>query len=85
MAEKIKVEDLVNHPSHYTKGGIEVIDFLIAKFSGEELEGYLKGNVMKYLSRASLKGAKNQDYQKAQWYLNKLVEVTSKPVPVPHP
>lgn len=68
-----KKEDLVNHPSHYKSGGIEVIDFMEAKMSPEELRGYLKGNVIKYLSRAALKGAETQDYRKAKWYLDRLV------------
>lgn len=74
--------DLVNHPPHYKKGGIECIDYLVAKLSGEELKGYLKGNIIKYLSRAADKadGTKElEDYKKAQWYMNRLVEELSKP------
>jgi hypothetical protein len=70
--------DPVNSPSHYTAGGIETIDYLIAKFSGEELKGYLKGNVLKYLSRAGKKKDEQEDYLKAAWYLNKLNEVLGK-------
>ncbi len=78
----IKGVDLVNHPPHYKKGGIECIDYLVAKLSGEELKGYLKGNIIKYLSRAADKadGTKElEDYKKAQWYMNRLVEELSKP------
>lgn len=64
--------DNVNHPGHYTAGGIEVIDFLKAKLTQAEYRGFLKGNVIKYLSRAGLKGAETQDYEKALWYLNRL-------------
>lgn len=66
--------DNVNHPSHYTAGGIEVIEFLKAKLTREEYRGFLKGNVIKYLSRAGLKGAETQDYHKALWYLNRLCD-----------
>lgn len=63
----------VNSPDHYTAGGIETIDYLRAKLSPEELAGFLRGNALKYLSRAGLKGDALTDYQKAQWYLNALV------------
>ena len=52
--------DNVNHPGHYTAGGIEVIEFLKAKLTREEYRGFLKGNVIKYLSRAGLKGQKHR-------------------------
>src|SRR5690606_28238812 len=38
----------------------------------DEFVGYLKGNVVKYLWRARLKGAPAQDLQKARWYLERL-------------
>lgn len=66
-------KDLVNHPDHYKSGGIEVIDFMQAKLSPEEFKGLLRGNVIKYLSRAGKKDDEIQDFKKAQWYLNKLV------------
>lgn len=74
--EKPKVEDVVNNPSHY-KGnkGIETIDFIENVLTREEFIGYLRGNVIKYQSRANLKGRKEEDLKKAQWYSNKLVEV----------
>jgi hypothetical protein len=67
------MKDLVNHPDHYKSGGIEVIDFMEAKLTPEELKGYLRGNVIKYLSRAGKKDDELQDFKKAQWYLNRLV------------
>ncbi len=67
--------DLVNHPPHYTYGGIETIDFLEAKSTPEEFAGYLRLNCMKYLSRAGHKENALQDYKKAAWYLNKLIEL----------
>jgi hypothetical protein len=66
--------DNVNHPQHYTQGGIETIDYLQAKLSHDEFVGYLKGNILKYVSRANMKNGA-EDYKKAQWYVNKLVEV----------
>lgn len=67
------VTDMVNQPPHYTSGGIETIDYMRAKMTPEEYRGFLKGNAIKYLSRAEMKGGA-EDYKKAQWYINKLVE-----------
>lgn len=65
----------VDHPPHYTVGGIETWDFIEAKLSPEELIGYCRGNVIKYLSRANHKDNPGTDYAKAAWYLNKLLEL----------
>lgn len=58
--------DLVNHPPHYTSGGIETIDFIEAKKLNYNL-----GNVVKYITRANLKGSRTQDLEKALWYLRR--------------
>ena len=63
--------DNVNHPAHYKVGGIETIDFIEAKLTPEEFRGYLKGNVLKYLSRAGNKGNYEEDMLKARWYMNR--------------
>lgn len=67
-------EDLVNHPNHYTHGGIECIDAMKAAFGSDELKVYCKIAVFKYLWRADHKGGL-QDIQKANWYLNKYLEL----------
>lgn len=74
--ENPKAEDIVNNPTHY-KGnkGIETIDFIENVLTREEFIGYLRGNVIKYQSRANLKGRKEEDLKKAKWYSDKLVEV----------
>lgn len=71
-----ELEDLVNNPNHY-KGnkGIETIDFIENVLTREEFIGYLRGNIIKYQSRANLKGRKEEDLKKAKWYSDKLVEV----------
>jgi hypothetical protein len=66
--------DMVNSPDHYTHNGIEAIDVIEAKLTGEQYEGYLQGSTMKYLLRSNYKGKRNEDLKKAQWYLNTLVE-----------
>ena len=58
--------DPVNHPPHYKAGGIETIDFIEAKKLNYNL-----GNVVKYITRADLKGNRKQDLGKALWYLNR--------------
>jgi hypothetical protein len=65
--------DMVNHPPHYKAGGIETIDFIEAKNLGYNL-----GNVVKYVSRADLKGNKLEDLQKARWYLDRAIANISK-------
>ena len=63
--------DSVNHPTHYTAGGIETIDFIEAKKLNYNL-----GNVIKYLTRADHKGSKLEDLRKAQWYLTREINST---------
>lgn len=61
--------DNVNHPKHYTVGGIETIDFIKAKLGTEGTIAYCLGNVIKYVTRWKDKGGL-EDLKKAQWYLN---------------
>lgn len=71
-----KTEDMVNHPSHYTSGGVECIDAITSALSSYEdsVDSWLVGQVIKYLWRAPLKGKYEEDIKKAQFYLNRLVE-----------
>lgn len=71
LTGKGKVEDVVNHPIHYNKSGIETIDAIKA-MTNEGFEYYLQGNIMKYLWRYKYKNGV-EDLEKAQWYLNKLI------------
>ena len=64
--QAIAQHDAVNHPEHYTAGGIETIDFIEAKKLGYNL-----GNVVKYITRSGLKGNQLEDLRKAQWYLSR--------------
>ena len=61
-----KAVDNVNHPPHYKVGGIETIDFIEAKKLNYNL-----GNAVKYITRADHKGNRNEDLQKALWYINR--------------
>ena len=71
-----EVADLVNHPNHYKQGGLETIDIMQALLPHEQFIGYLKGNIIKYRERAEHKGNAEQDYAKAKWYYDKLIEHT---------
>jgi hypothetical protein len=63
--------DPVNHPSHYTDGKIEVIEFIEDK----KLDFHL-GNSVKYISRAGKKNPSKtiEDLKKAKWYLERKIE-----------
>ena len=65
--------DNVNKPPHYNQSGIECIDAIQAA-TGDGYEYYLQGNILKYLWRYRYKNG-IEDLRKAQWYLNKLIEI----------
>jgi hypothetical protein len=64
--------DVVESPDHYTAGGIETIDFMQAKLTPEQFEGYLTANVIKYMSRYRHKGGV-EDVKKARTYIRWLI------------
>ena len=65
-------KDMVNHPSHYTRGGIECIDALEAATTGlTGIEAVCTANAIKYLWRWKSKGGK-QDLEKARWYIDRM-------------
>ena len=65
------MNDIVNHPSHYTDGKIEVIEFIEDKNLN-----YHKGNAIKYICRAGKKDPQKEieDLQKAIWYINREIK-----------
>lgn len=66
--------DVVNHPPHYTQGGIECIDAIKAALGEEQYEGYLRGACIKYLWRYKMKSGV-ESLKKAEWYLKRLIEL----------
>lgn len=64
------MNDPVNHPSHYTDGKIEVIDFI-----EDKQLGFCLGNAVKYISRAGKKNPDKEieDLEKARWYLDRQI------------
>jgi hypothetical protein len=73
-------QDMVNHPPHYTKGGMETIDIMEAKSTPEEFKGHLKLTALKYLTRAGHKESELQDAKKTQWYVNRWVKTLEKEI-----
>lgn len=59
-------------PSHYDSE-IQPKDFMKSNFTSEEYEGFLKGNIIKYVSRYKQKDG-IKDLKKAIDYLNWLIE-----------
>ena len=66
--------DVVNHPPHYTQGGIECIDAIKAALGEEQYEGYLRGACIKYLWRYKMKSGV-ESLKKSEWYLKRLIEL----------
>jgi len=69
--------DSVNAPQHYLHGKKETIDVITDCMTNDEFHGYLKGNILKYVSRYKFKGEPLEDLQKAHWYLNRLIKEVS--------
>ena len=67
--------DPVTHPAHYTQGGVECIDAMVAAYGKEAVSTFCLLNAFKYLWRSEHKNGK-QDLEKAIWYLKKRLELT---------
>lgn len=66
--------DSVNHPAHYTAGGIECIDAIAAALTcqTDPMHAWLTGQVLKYMWRWPLKNGL-EDLKKARFYLDRLI------------
>lgn len=71
------VYDPVNHPSHYTSGGIECIDAMESAFGTEVVQHFCVCNAFKYIFRHMHKNGQ-EDLNKATWYLNKYTSLSNK-------
>ena len=74
VSNNASVKDMVNHPEHYTKNGIEHWNYVL-----KTQLGYLLGCATKYLFRSNHKGTRNQDLDKVLAYVDKFVETKEKP------
>jgi len=72
LAVQQEANDVVNHPSHYTQGAIETIDYMESVLTEDEFRGGCKMNILKYVSRERYKN-ELEDLKKARWYLNRLI------------
>ena len=72
LLEQTRKADVVNHPPHYTQGGIQAIDAIQSALTAEEFRGYCKGNALKYIWREKHKG-QNESLEKAIWYLDRAI------------
>lgn len=68
--------DPVNHPSHYTQGGVECKDAIRAAVTGlAGYEAFLTGNAIKYLWRWKRKNGA-EDLRKAAFWIRELIDKT---------
>ena len=74
VADDFFEDDPIDHPEHYTNGDIECIEAIEAAMDPKEYKGYLRGQIFKYVWRCELKGKEIQDLEKADWYLNRLID-----------
>ena len=65
------VNDVVNRPTHYTDGKIEVIEYI-----EDKKLGFCLGNAIKYISRAGKKDPTKEieDLKKAKWYIERRIK-----------
>lgn len=62
------MSDMVNHPAHYSGGGVEPITAIEAWGLG-----FCLGNAVKYIARAGKKDPNKtiEDLEKAVWYIQR--------------
>lgn len=69
----IKQFHSVQNPQHYHSGGIDPIGYAELNFPPEQLKGFYRINVLKYLSRYDQKNG-IEDLEKADEYLKMLID-----------
>ena len=74
-------KEMVNHPSHYCQGDMECIDGIVGAFGKDEAVVFCKINAFKYLWRLGHKDDEGQEIGKIKWYLDKYIELKTKPLP----
>ena len=67
----VKESNNVVHPNHYNRTSVEAIDTIKGMSTTSEYRGFLIGNVVKYISRYSMKNG-IEDIKKARYYLDLL-------------
>lgn len=64
---------LIDKQEHYTANGIQPIDLMRQNFTPEAFQGFLEGNIIKYVLRHRRKNGV-EDLRKAMTYLTWLIE-----------
>lgn len=74
IQNETSANDVVNHPTHYSKGKIECIDCIKSATVGKSgIEAFCVGNAIKYLFRYEEKNGL-EDVKKAKWYIERLIK-----------
>ena len=73
-------KDNIDHPTHYNTHKHECIDEMIALYGVEETMIFCKLNAHKYRYRVGAKDseAREKDFAKADWYIDKFMELGRK-------
>ena len=77
----MSADQMVDHPPHYTQGGVECIEAIRAALTADEYRGYLKGQIFKYGWRERHKN-RLQDIRKLSWYASELERHLLETLPV---
>ena len=70
--QHLHLDDNPITPDYYKAGGVETIDYLHAFLTEDEFNGFCKGNIIKYVSRANRKNGL-EDIRKARDYIGYLI------------
>lgn len=71
MPEQEEKAEMIHHPQHY--GGDTTYEVIkVAEAWGLDKDAYLF-NVLKYIARAGKKGSKQEDLEKADFYLDRRI------------
>ena len=67
--------DNVNHPPHYNRGPVEVIEIIESAIQDapDMPTAFCHGSAIKYLLRLWLKGDPLENAKKCRWYLDRLI------------
>ena len=69
--------DEITKPKHYTQGSVEYLDAIDSMIEESSQINFYRSQIVKYMWRLRDKGAPLQDAKKAQFYLDRLIEMLS--------
>lgn len=65
-------KEMVNRPNHYAPNGVDSFMHMKDQMGKDSFDGFLQGNVIKYVQRYKFKGKPVEDLNKAFFYLTHL-------------